>query len=140
MIVDPLFLMVKGKDDSYCKESECYDQSSEAQKMLKGEGFVSVSHLSIPFPSFCSLKGAYIGIFESSSSPSLLFTFTDSDGTKSLKKYKFSQPIYGPEWYYLPIDLPNVVLCEIIGKGSWNGKHNRDFCINSLVFVRNEDV
>ncbi|GKT27329.1 hypothetical protein ADUPG1_013773 [Aduncisulcus paluster] len=140
-LVDPSFSMVKCKDDVYSKESEYYDKSSDAQKMLKGECGVYLSHLSIPFPSPSPMKGAYICV--SDCSPSLLFTFTDCDGKKISKKYKFTGPEHWYEWHFLPIDLDNVVLCEIEGKGTrwWCfGKNSRSFCIHSLVFLRGDDI
>ncbi|GKT23453.1 hypothetical protein ADUPG1_012427 [Aduncisulcus paluster] len=137
-LVDPSFSMVKGKDDAFSKESEKYDQSSNAQKMLKGEGGVWLSHISIPFPSPSPMKGAYICVDNGYSSPSLLFTFTDCDGKKTSKKYEFTRPKHGDEWLFLPIDLANVVLCEIEGKGTWGRKNSRCFDISSLVFFREE--
>ncbi|GKT27823.1 hypothetical protein ADUPG1_000209 [Aduncisulcus paluster] len=135
-IINPSFELVKGKDDSKGKESEEYDMSSRAQRMLKGEDDVTLSHLSIPFPAPSSIKGAYICVEENNSSPSLLFTFTLSDGTKTFKKYEFTQPKHDYEWFFLSIDLDNVILCEIEGKGTWKKKNSRDFCINSLVFLK----
>ncbi|GKT27883.1 hypothetical protein ADUPG1_000255 [Aduncisulcus paluster] len=137
-LVAPSFSMVKCKDDAYCKESKEYDQSLNAQKMLKGECGVYLSHLSIPFPSPSPMKGAYICV--SDCSPSLLFTFTDCDGKKISKKYKFTRPEHRYEWYFVPIDLANVVLCEIEGKGTWGNKNNRWFCILSLVFTLPEET
>ncbi|GKT30494.1 hypothetical protein ADUPG1_001530, partial [Aduncisulcus paluster] len=119
-LVDPSFSMVNCKNDVYSKESKGYDQSSKAQRMLKGECGVSLSHLSIPFPSPSPMKGAYICVHKNTSSPSLLFTFTDCDGKKTCKKYEFIQPKHDFEWRFLPIDLSNVVLCEIEGKGRWS--------------------
>ncbi|GKT36038.1 hypothetical protein ADUPG1_009074, partial [Aduncisulcus paluster] len=139
-LVDPSFSMVKCNRDSVSKESEEYDQSLNAQKMLKGEGGVELSHLSIPFPSPSPMKGAYICVDDDYSSPSLLFTFTDCDGKKTLKKYEFTRPEHGYEWHFLPIDLHNVVLCEIEGKGTWIRKNSRNFRINSLVFLRGDDI
>ncbi|GKT27834.1 hypothetical protein ADUPG1_000218, partial [Aduncisulcus paluster] len=139
-LVDPSFSIVKCKDDSVSKESVYYDQSSNAQKMLKGEDSVHLSHLSIPFPSPSPMKGAYICVNKYLSSPSLLFTFTDCDGKKTCKKYEFTRPEHGYEWHFLPIDLYNVVLCEIEGKGRWCDKNSRDFDIESLVFLRGDDI
>ncbi|GKT27032.1 hypothetical protein ADUPG1_013578 [Aduncisulcus paluster] len=138
-LVDPLFSMVMCKRGSLSKESKYYDQSSDAQRMLKGEEGVWLSHLSIPFPSPSPLKGAYICVSEYGSSPSLLFTFTDCDGKKTFKKYEFTKPEHDYEWYYLPIDLDNVVVCEIEGKGTWCAKNSRDFCIDSLIFTMPEE-
>ncbi|GKT27955.1 hypothetical protein ADUPG1_000311 [Aduncisulcus paluster] len=134
-LVDPSFSMVKGKDDSYCKESEWYDQSSRAQRMLKGDVFVALSHLSIPFPLPSPMKGAYICVDAYNSSPFLLFTFTDCDDKKTCKKYEFTRPKHGIEWHFLPINLDNVLLCEIEGKGTWPEKNSRAFHISSLVFI-----
>ncbi|GKT33507.1 hypothetical protein ADUPG1_007388 [Aduncisulcus paluster] len=74
------------------------------------------------------------------SSPSLLFTFTDCDGKKISKKYEFTEPKDGFEWYFLPIDLDNVVLCEIEGKGRWNDEKSRHFYILSLMFTMPEET
>ncbi|GKT29893.1 hypothetical protein ADUPG1_014863 [Aduncisulcus paluster] len=134
-LVDPSFSMVKCKNDSVSKESEEYDQSSIAQRMLKGEDYVELSHLSIPLPSPSPMKGAYICMDEWQSPPSLLFTFTDCDGKKINKKYEFTRPKHRYEWHFLPIDLCNVVLCEIEGKGMWDQKNRRYFWIHSLVFT-----
>ncbi|GKT31569.1 hypothetical protein ADUPG1_005975 [Aduncisulcus paluster] len=135
-IIIPSFELVMAKDDLNRKESEDYDQSSRAQKMLKGEDYVYLSHLSIPFPTPSPMKGAYICVYKDYSSPQLLFTFTLSDGKKISKKYEFKWPEYWHEWHFLPIDLENVVLCEIEGKGTWEKKNSRYFYINSLVFLK----
>ncbi|GKT23555.1 hypothetical protein ADUPG1_012466 [Aduncisulcus paluster] len=139
-LVDPSFSMAKCKNDAYSKESKEYDKSSEAQRMLKWEDYVFLSHLSIPFPLPSPMKGAYICVNDDYSSPFLLFTFTDCDGKKTFKKYEFTRPKHKYEWHFLPIDLMNVVLCEIEGKGQWNEKKGRDFCIDSLVFTMPEEI
>ncbi|GKT20101.1 hypothetical protein ADUPG1_011647 [Aduncisulcus paluster] len=132
--------MVKCKNDSLCKESEYYDRSSQAQAMLKGECGVALSHLSIPFPSPSPMKGAYICVKMYYSSPFLLFTFTDCDGKKTSKKYEFTRSKHEYEWHFLPIDLDNVILCEIEGKGMWMEKNSRYFYIYSLVFTMPEET
>ncbi|GKT36393.1 hypothetical protein ADUPG1_009366 [Aduncisulcus paluster] len=134
-LVDPSFPMVKCKNAAYRNGSEGYDESSNAQKMLKGECGVDFSHLSIPFPSPSPMKGAYICVNKDDSSPSLLFTFTDCDGKKTFKKYEFTESEYEFEWYFLPIDLMNVVLCEIEGKGQWCDRDAIYFTIESLIFT-----
>ncbi|GKT32393.1 hypothetical protein ADUPG1_006563 [Aduncisulcus paluster] len=139
-LVDPSFSMVKCKNARFSKESEDYDKSSEAQKMLKGECYLQLSHLSIPFASPSPMKGAYICVDGYNSSSSLLFTFTDCDGKKTFKKYEFTEPEHIFEWYFLPIDLCNVVLCEIEGKGMWREKKSRYFEILSLVFTMPEEI
>ncbi|GKT29669.1 hypothetical protein ADUPG1_014125 [Aduncisulcus paluster] len=122
-LVAPSFSMVKCKRDSYSKESKWYDKTSSTERMLKGECGVYLSHLSIPFPSPSPMKGAYICVNKCYSSPSLLFTFTDCDGKKTVKKYEFTRSKHWREWHFLPIDLDNVVLCEIEGKGTWDKKN-----------------
>ncbi|GKT33136.1 hypothetical protein ADUPG1_007138 [Aduncisulcus paluster] len=135
--------MVKCKNDAFSKESEEYDKSSDVQEMLHGEvdlRGVALSHLSIPFPSPSPMKGAYMFVNRNNGSPSLLFTFTDSDGKKTSKKYEFTRPKDLYELHFLPIDLDNVVLCEIEGKGMWFYKNCRYFFLNSLVFLRGDDI
>ncbi|GKT16554.1 hypothetical protein ADUPG1_010939 [Aduncisulcus paluster] len=134
-LLNPLYSMVKCKDDSFCKEYEDYDKSLKAQEMLKGKGFTPLSQLFIPFPSPSSMKGAFICVNKHVSSPSLLFTFTDCDGKKISKKYEFIRLKHSFEWHFLPIDLDDVVLCEIEGKGMWDQKYSRSFNIYSLVFT-----
>ncbi|GKT27507.1 hypothetical protein ADUPG1_000066, partial [Aduncisulcus paluster] len=141
--VNPLYSMVKCKNNVFCEESVYYDQSSQAQKMLKwesgecGQDAVLLSHISIPFPSPSPLKCAYSYVTEYCS-PSLLFTFTDCTGKKTSIRYDFSRPI--GEWYYLYINLPNVVLCEIEGKGMWDRRQSSQFCIDTLVFIKSEEL
>ncbi|GKT27310.1 hypothetical protein ADUPG1_013759 [Aduncisulcus paluster] len=137
-LIIPSLSNVKCKDDSKSKESEWYDQSSEAQRMLTGKDSVRLSHLFIPFSSPSYLKGAYICV-NRYSSPSFLFTFTDCDGKKTAKKYEFTRPEHEYEWHFLPIDLDNIVSCEIEGKGRWDEKNSRWFGICSLVFTMPEE-
>ncbi|GKT35737.1 hypothetical protein ADUPG1_008834 [Aduncisulcus paluster] len=137
-LVDPSFSMVKCNDDSVSKESEDYDQSLRAQRMLKGECGLWLSHLSIPFPSPSPMKGAYICVQKDNCSPSLLFTFTDCDGKKTVKKYEFTKPEHVFEWHFLPIDLDNVVLCEIEGKGQWNEKNKKIYSLRKSDFIRSD--
>ncbi|GKT34441.1 hypothetical protein ADUPG1_007795 [Aduncisulcus paluster] len=134
--VPVLFEMVRGKDNSHSKESMYYDQGLPAQNMLKGESSVRLSHLSIPFSSSCPLKGAFIRLDNDNSSPSLLFTFTLSDGTKKSKKYKFTFPSLYEKWKFLPIDVDDVVSCEIQGKGTWKERNSRIFTIDCLLFIK----
>ncbi|GKT33587.1 hypothetical protein ADUPG1_007442 [Aduncisulcus paluster] len=139
MVIKPSFSRIIGKCEARSKESKEYDQSSNARRMLKGEDYVSLSHLSIPFPSPNPMKGAYICVDEYSS-PSLLFTFTDCDGKKTSKKYEFTKPKHYYEWHFLPIDLDNVVLCEIEGEGRWKSNNCRCFNIYCLVYTMPEET
>ncbi|GKT22623.1 hypothetical protein ADUPG1_012178 [Aduncisulcus paluster] len=140
IIIYPFFKRIKGKNVSYSKESKEYNQSSNAKIMLRGQKYVDLSHLSIPFPSPSPMKGAYICVNWNDSSPSLLFTFTDCDGKKTYKKYEFTPLKCQFEWHFLPIDLDNVVLCEIEGKGMWKEKNSVCFSIYCLFFTRPREL
>ncbi|GKT27227.1 hypothetical protein ADUPG1_013690, partial [Aduncisulcus paluster] len=140
-IVTPTFDRVLGKDDLLSPKSKCYDHLQlSVQEMLKGQSGVYLSHLSIPFSSPSPLKGVYVCLHNYCSSPSLLFTFTHSNGKQSSKKYEFTRPKLWHEWFFLTIDLPDVVLCEINGKGRWEEKNSRRFYLGSLVFIQGSDI
>ncbi|GKT29696.1 hypothetical protein ADUPG1_014141 [Aduncisulcus paluster] len=96
---------------------------------------VLLSHLSIPFSSPSHVKGAYICVGMYHVPRSLLFIFSDSDGKRVCKKYEFVEPENLFIWFFLPINLLNVVLCEIEGKGTWSERNSRCFEIYSLVFT-----
>ncbi|GKT14580.1 hypothetical protein ADUPG1_010512 [Aduncisulcus paluster] len=137
------FSEVKSKDESKCRMSKSYDQSDSVRKMLNGEelfGSVTFSYLSIPFSSCVPMKGAYIQIDQYLGCSLFLFIFTHSDGTKTFKTYEFTQPKRYNEWYFLPIDLSDVVCCEIKGKGSWKEERRRSFKILGLDFIREETL
>ncbi|GKT37290.1 hypothetical protein ADUPG1_010108, partial [Aduncisulcus paluster] len=138
-LIIPSIAHAKGTCDNYSKESRSYN-SAFAKKMLEGKCSVALSHLSIPFTSPSSMKGAYIYVCNSLGPPFLFFTFTHSIGKKTYKKYKFSRLEYAHEWHFLPIGLDDVILCEIEGKGSWNVKNSRKFSIDSLLFIRKEHI
>ncbi|GKT34587.1 hypothetical protein ADUPG1_007917 [Aduncisulcus paluster] len=120
-IINPFFTMVMGKDDTYCKESKQYDQSVNVQEMLKGKDFVQLTYISIPFPP-SHLKGAYICVYNDFF-PSLLFTFTDCSGKKIYKKYEL-RPKHEYEWFFLPIDIMNIIMCEIEVKEIWEERYD----------------
>ncbi|GKT18515.1 hypothetical protein ADUPG1_004261, partial [Aduncisulcus paluster] len=91
--------------------------------MMKGvDNDGHFTHISIPFSSSSPMKGAYICL-RGDSSPllDLSFTLTSSKGEKTSKKYEF--PLFyecdGSRWYFLPVDLPDVVLCEITEEVDW---------------------
>ncbi|GKT17634.1 hypothetical protein ADUPG1_011148, partial [Aduncisulcus paluster] len=52
--------------------------------------------------------------------------FTDSSGNRIVKKYDIIEGIY-PEktcfWVSFPVDLPNIVSCEILIQETWDGGH-----------------
>ncbi|GKT20125.1 hypothetical protein ADUPG1_011657 [Aduncisulcus paluster] len=139
-VINPAISLVKSGDYTKRIVSKWYDQSSSAQRMLKGESDVFLSHLFIPFSSPSPMKGAYICVNRDYSSPSLVFTFTDYDGKKTSIMYEFTRLETWLGCFFLPIDLDNIILCEIDGKGRWVEKGNRSFCIGSIIFTMSEEV
>ncbi|GKT29149.1 hypothetical protein ADUPG1_001066, partial [Aduncisulcus paluster] len=122
-IKSPEYFAIKAVDTSRARnetkeeDGEEYDQSSEAQKMMLGERNVGhFTHISIPFSPASPLKGAYICL--------------EGKGEITAKKYEFPEK-YVCIWYYLPIDLSDIILCEITGKG----RYKQYFSISSLVFI-----
>ncbi|GKT36344.1 hypothetical protein ADUPG1_009326 [Aduncisulcus paluster] len=143
-IIKPSISMIKVKNE-VVREEDQHKLRDQIQKMSKVEkcGMVccgiDFSHLSIPFPSPSPMKGAYFCVGKDFSSPSLLFTFTDSDGKKTCKKYDFFEPKSDEfVFFFLPIDLNDVILCEIQGKGTWKEKNSRICKSCFLCFVREE--
>ncbi|GKT35317.1 hypothetical protein ADUPG1_008499 [Aduncisulcus paluster] len=134
-IVQPSFLELKGKDVAHSKDSENYDRSSRMQSMMKGYSSISLSHMHIPFTKPSQLTGAFISVYRNGSPPFFLFSFTHSDGKKTHKKFKYVRPARD-EWHFFPIDLEEVVLCEIEGKGRWDNTNSLTYWINSLVFIQ----
>ncbi|GKT37207.1 hypothetical protein ADUPG1_010042, partial [Aduncisulcus paluster] len=130
------FPTIKAIDGTKEEGDEEYDQSSNAQEMMKGEwNGGQYTHISFPFSSSSPMKGAYICLDSDSSPPShLIFTLTSSKGEKTSKKFEFPG-FKGWHWYFLPVDLPDVVLCEITGKG----REKEYFQIDSLIFISREE-
>ncbi|GKT28198.1 hypothetical protein ADUPG1_000497 [Aduncisulcus paluster] len=100
---------------------------------------VSLSHLNITFRSPSPLKGVYISVNSEFDSLYLLLTFTFSDKKKVSKKYEISlsrcRKVGEFGLFFLPIDLCDVVSCEIRGKNNWNDENDLRFPIISLDFV-----
>ncbi|GKT31015.1 hypothetical protein ADUPG1_005726, partial [Aduncisulcus paluster] len=85
------FPTIKAIDGTKEEGDEEYDQSAEAQDMMKGvDNDGHFTHISIPFSSSSPMKGAYICL-RGDSSPilDLSFTLTSSKGEKTSKKYEF---------------------------------------------------
>ncbi|GKT33341.1 hypothetical protein ADUPG1_007283, partial [Aduncisulcus paluster] len=106
---------IEAIDGTLEEDDDLYDQSQNAQQMMKGEGnYGDYTHINIHFPSVSPMKAVYICIFGDSSyfsPPShLIFGFTSSKGEKTSKKYKFPE-FGGNHWYFLPVNLPDVVFC-----------------------------
>ncbi|GKT36534.1 hypothetical protein ADUPG1_009484, partial [Aduncisulcus paluster] len=134
-IQNPAFPTIEARNETKEEGDEKYDTSIDAQNMLKGgrENYADFTHISIPFSSASYMKGAYICHGGRSPSKHLIFTFTSSTGEKTSKQYNFPD-WRGCHWWLLPIDLADVVLCEITGRG----REGECFAIQSLVFFREE--
>ncbi|GKT32229.1 hypothetical protein ADUPG1_006425 [Aduncisulcus paluster] len=133
-VVLPDVSNVTGEDTSESKESDKFDQSLHAQRMIRGGYGVSFSHLFFPFTS-SNLKGAYICINKWYGPQFLVFSFTLSSGEQRIKKYKFKKFKCNAQWLFLPIDLHEVTVVEIEGTGMWNDKKCGKTYIDSLVFI-----
>ncbi|GKT34419.1 hypothetical protein ADUPG1_007775 [Aduncisulcus paluster] len=138
-VKSPDFVVIEAKNRTKRKDGDKgYDQSSYAQQMMKGErNWGKFTDIFVPFSTSTPIKGAYICIGgKNTRLPShLIFSLTSSNGEKMVKKYEFPE-LEGYHWYYLPIDLSDIVLCEITGKG----KDEESFEIDSFVFISREET
>ncbi|GKT28938.1 hypothetical protein ADUPG1_000949, partial [Aduncisulcus paluster] len=128
LIIEPDFDCIEARNLTYDEHSHMYDQSFSARKMLEQDYGGWFTHVFIPFFPSNRMKGAYISIMESNlfySPPShLFFTFKASNGKIiTSKKFKFPELTH-KTWYYLPIDLFDVSMCVIEGKGRRAGKED----------------
>ncbi|GKT32374.1 hypothetical protein ADUPG1_006548 [Aduncisulcus paluster] len=101
--------------------------------MKGGFNIKKFTYISIPFTSTSPIKGAYICLCGLAPPSHLTLTFTSSMDEKTSKKYEFPE-FRGYHWYFLPIDLPDVELCEISGKG----RIYEGFLVESVVFFRED--
>eukprot|EP00764_Aduncisulcus_paluster_P014065 gnl/Carplike_NY0171/7907_a10948_182.p1 GENE.gnl/Carplike_NY0171/7907_a10948_182~~gnl/Carplike_NY0171/7907_a10948_182.p1 ORF type:complete len:262 (+),score=48.12 gnl/Carplike_NY0171/7907_a10948_182:136-921(+) len=129
----------KKKNDTDDEESsDPWDMSENARRMLAGEppkdGKVEkYTYLSIPFTSK-DMKGAHMLLSSTEHPPAyLILTFTSSLKERSSKRYDFPD-FKGRRWFFLNIELDDVVLCEIEGEG----RTGPSFSIRQLTFVRRE--
>ncbi|GKT35948.1 hypothetical protein ADUPG1_009004 [Aduncisulcus paluster] len=120
-------------DDSFCKESVQYDKSSIVRGMLRGECCASFSHLSIPFQDKCCPKGVYICFKQNKRIPAFRFVFTHSDGKQTFMKCAVEDLEYKYEWHFFPMDLSDVVLCEI--EREWIQDINVSLHFEGILFV-----
>ncbi|GKT30586.1 hypothetical protein ADUPG1_005558, partial [Aduncisulcus paluster] len=73
------FPTIKAIDRNEEEDDEEYNQSSNAQSMMKGEYHDGIfTHISITFASSSPMKGAYICLCDFSSPSHLIFTLTSS--------------------------------------------------------------
>ncbi|GKT26078.1 hypothetical protein ADUPG1_013231 [Aduncisulcus paluster] len=119
---------------SFFTSKDCV--TSQAQRMLIGDHSLLFSKVHIPFVSKTMLTGVYILIEKNEGPPSLLFKFIDSKGKYIQRRYIFSIPIFGKEWYYLPVSCDDIVQCVIcVDSGSWETQNGSYCCISSLLFI-----
>ncbi|GKT34511.1 hypothetical protein ADUPG1_007853 [Aduncisulcus paluster] len=111
-----------GRDESEGTGSVYYDRSELAREMVKGVQDVPFSHLTLPFVSSTHLEGVYVCIDQLAGPPHLLLTFINTKGVKIFKKYMFLQPTDFLEWFYMPVDLDDIVSCTIEGWEIWEDR------------------
>ncbi|GKT26131.1 hypothetical protein ADUPG1_004678 [Aduncisulcus paluster] len=95
--------------------------------MLKGTSGVEFTHLSLSFFSPEILKGLYMNVERDYGPTSLTISFTHSNGNVSKKEYEFSRPKEGFEWGYLPVELEDVIKCDIDVKDCWDMHFPNEF-------------
>ncbi|GKT19462.1 hypothetical protein ADUPG1_011515, partial [Aduncisulcus paluster] len=83
---------IKGRDGTKKKRDFAYNQTGEAQKLMKHERNVGhFTKLSIPFTISLPMKGVFIRVPYGAHTPArLVFTFFDSKGKKTIMDYEFS--------------------------------------------------
>ncbi|GKT27813.1 hypothetical protein ADUPG1_000202 [Aduncisulcus paluster] len=127
-----------GKDITEVPEKS--DKSADTFEMWEGiQSYFWFSHMSFKFDrTGMAIKGIYICIDIDDGPPILLLKFTHNDESESLMICHFKEVANYMEWFYLPIDKDNVILCEIEGKGKWNQRYSKHSRIVSLFFTREE--
>ncbi|GKT25852.1 hypothetical protein ADUPG1_013162 [Aduncisulcus paluster] len=121
-------------DKSVLSTSSFHNRSLEAQNMILGDASCWFSHLKIPFLTPIYISGVYICVFKIDGPPYLELKLSSSTGKTRIKRYEFSRP-KEYEWYLLPIEIENVTVCRIEGKGMWRGRDNKNTCIHGMIFV-----
>ncbi|GKT19887.1 hypothetical protein ADUPG1_011593, partial [Aduncisulcus paluster] len=91
------------------------------------------SHLSIPFQDKCCPKGVYICFKQNKKTPAFRFVFTHSDGKQTFMKCAVEDLEHKHEWHFFPMDLSDVVLCEVERK--WVQNTNVLIHFESIFFV-----
>ncbi|GKT23256.1 hypothetical protein ADUPG1_012372 [Aduncisulcus paluster] len=84
------------------------------EKLLKGIGGVHFTQLVFPFQVSSYIKYIYVEISQDSGPPrDLYITFTHSNFSITRFRFTIPEPRFGFEWHSLPVELSNVVKCEI---------------------------
>ncbi|GKT26809.1 hypothetical protein ADUPG1_013488 [Aduncisulcus paluster] len=100
------------------------DLTKYLRKLLKGIDGLCFSQISLPFISRSSVKGIYLLVgIDCPKHLSIIFTHGDT-GLVSVKEYDFDKPRMDCAWYYLPVDLENVIKCkfEVEDEKCWDGE------------------
>ncbi|GKT27668.1 hypothetical protein ADUPG1_013957 [Aduncisulcus paluster] len=130
---NPDFPNIKARNHNIKFNLPGHIKDEEALKMMRGQAISAIfTDISIPFPSSIHMKGVYICMDRSVPLTSyIIFTFISSRKRKVSKTCKF----VGQNWYFLPIDLPDVVICEI---SRLKKRGDESFKMSSLVFLKKD--
>ncbi|GKT24093.1 hypothetical protein ADUPG1_012627 [Aduncisulcus paluster] len=103
---NPDFPNIKARNHNIKFNLPGHIKDEAALKMMRGQAISAIfTDISIPFPSSIHMKGVYICMDRSVPLTSyIIFTFVSSRKRKVSKTCKF----VGQNWYFLPIDLPDV--------------------------------
>ncbi|GKT35357.1 hypothetical protein ADUPG1_008532, partial [Aduncisulcus paluster] len=105
-----------------------------AKEMLRGTNNLDFSKLSIPFVSPSRLYCAYLIVGGQYAPPSLLFSFTHQNGTKTRINFTFECNKWKRQVIFLKIDLENVVQCDLDSCGMWYEKNSKYSEVEGLLF------
>ncbi|GKT28108.1 Golgin subfamily A member 6-like protein, partial [Aduncisulcus paluster] len=114
---------------------------TDLEKFLAGEGglyFFPSLYLPFTYPhyfgEFCLLTHNWANGVKRFDA-----TFTDSSGKRIVKKYEIVDRSE-PSWFWIsfPVDLPNVVSCEILIQETWGGVYDHNF-FGGIRFIDNPE-
>ncbi|GKT37289.1 hypothetical protein ADUPG1_010108, partial [Aduncisulcus paluster] len=132
-ILSPNFGKIKAK--IFGETWFCWRAPKVVNMLVGGQNMKDFTHIYIPFSISTAIKGAYICLSSLTSPPShLIFSFTSSKKERIFKRYEFPELKRDCYWFFLSIDLLDVVLCKIEGKT----REDEPYVIRSLCFVREE--
>ncbi|GKT21685.1 hypothetical protein ADUPG1_011965 [Aduncisulcus paluster] len=138
VILFPSFSDIAAINKTIAQGSPGYDQTMAAQEIFVERGELLFSHLTVPFSSPSQIKGVYLCVSSEVTAICLNVTLTMEDGRKTLKKYQLPQKKDWTNCFFLPIDTPNVLKCEIEGNGIKNAQESGYVAIYSIAFIRDE--
>ncbi|GKT25695.1 hypothetical protein ADUPG1_013116 [Aduncisulcus paluster] len=115
-----------------------FDYSENARAIMTGATnteLVLFSEISVPFSSPQTIFGCYVCVLQLIFPSDLSLILKNSKGKRiSVLKYSFPKETLSG-WYFLPIDVPNVTKCIIVGNCS---QTKGGFPLSGLQFVRKE--